>query len=417
LKFPSDNRLHTALRRLCALLLCCLCAGSSSALAARSERDTNGFKMGPARLHPSFRFTTRYDSAAAQLTSTQSAGDLVLRFRPGVAFELPGARFEMRLSGAVDYAHYLGLDYAGSKDASHLGANALLDLKVKPVQSLTLALGDSLRRSDESNSPTLQIGVLSLHNDASLRARWRPGHGTLSIEPSYHLVSEVFSKRSDFDNLACEEGFGCTGWDVGESNYLNHAVALGLRWDFLPKSALLLDAGFRMRRYLGVNGVDSDSVVASIGFFSVFLPRLTAQAAFGWAHELNGVYSSPVARLSLSYALTLQSKLTLGYERAFSPTPGLKWIAYGSDRVYLNAGLLLAGRFWLDADLSANFLGYRADSDTLSTWRIAAALKGTYEILSWLSVGLSYRFSYDEQLSGIDDFMRHDVSFFVELSY
>lgn len=403
--------------RLCALLLCCLSVGSSSALAAKAEHTANGFKMGPARLHPSFRFTTRYDSYAVQLGIDREAGDLILRFRPGIELALPAARYELRLAGAVDYARYMGVDSEASKDASYLGADAALDLQVKPSQSLVLAVGDSLHRSDETSAPTLQVGVLSLYNDASLRARWRPGHGTLAIEPSYHLVSEVFSKRSDFDNLTCEEGFGCTGWEVGESNYLDHAVALAVRWNFLPKSALLFDAGFRMRRYLGDNGVDSDSAVASIGFFSVFLPRLTANASFGWAHEIDNLYSSPIARVTLSYALTVQSKLTLGYERAFAPTPGLKWIAYGSDRVYLNADFLFAGRFGLDVDLSALFLGYRADGDSLNTYQLAAALKGTYEILSWLCVGLSYRFSFDDQLAGITDFMRHDASLFVELRY
>lgn len=403
--------------RLCALLLCCLSTGTSSAFAAKTERAANGFKMGPARLHPSFRFTTRYDSYAVQLSSEQEAGDLIIGVRPGIELELPAAHYELRLRGAVDYRRYMGVSSDASQDASFLGADAALDFQVKPSQSLALALGDSLRRSDETAAPTLQVGVLSLYNDASLRGRWRPGHGTLAIEPSYHLVSEVFSKRSDFDNLICDEGFGCTGWDVGESNYLNHAIALAIRWNFLPKSALLFDAGFRMRRYLGDNGVDSDSTVASIGFFSVFLPRLTANASFGWAHELGNVYSSPIARVTLSYALTVQSKLTLGYERAFAPTPGLKWIAYGSDRVYLNAGFLFAGRFGLDIDLSAAFFGYRADGESLNTYRIAAALKGTYEILSWLCVGLSYRFSFDDQLAGIKDFMRHDASLFVELRY
>lgn len=417
MRYPSDNGLRSRHWRLCALLLCCLSAGSSSAIAAEPARSANGFKMGPARLHPSFRFTTRYDSYAVQLSRTREAGDLILRFRPGIELELPAARYELRLIGSIDYARYMGVASAASKDASFLGADAALDLQVKPSQSLVLALGDQLRRSDETAAPTLQVGVLSLYNDASIRARWRPGHGTLSIEPSYHLVSEVFTKRSDFDNLACEEGIGCTGWEVGESDYLNHAIAVAVRWNFLPKSALLFDAGFRMRRYLGDNGVNSDSAVAQVGFFSVFLPRLTARASFGWAHEIDGLYSSPIARITLSYALTVQSKLSLGYERAFAPTPGLKWIAYGSDRVYLNADFLFAGRFGLGADLSATFFGYRADGDSLNTYRIAAALRGTYEILSWLCVGLTYRFSYDDQLAGIADFMRHDASLFVELRY
>jgi hypothetical protein len=391
---------------------------SVQSFAAEPSRATNGIKMGLARLHPSFEFSTRYDSYAVQLTETGKAGDLILRFRPGLALELPSAHYELRLRGAVDYAHYLGVESDKSKDASYVGARASIDLQVKPSDTFIIELSDGLRRSDETSAPTLQVGVLSLYNDTSLKLRWRPWRGTLAIEPSYLLTTEVFSSRNDYDNLGCSNGFGCMGWEVNESSYLNHAFGLATRWNFLPKSTFLFDLRLRMRRYLGDNGVDSDSVVASVGASSILLPRLTIGAAFGWAQEFDGIYSNPIARLTLTYALTAQSKLSLGYERAFQPTPSTKWVAYSTDRVYLDVGFLFAGRFALDASLQGTFTGYRADgNEVLDTQQFDAKLKGAWEIFSWLRTGLSYRFTYSDQLAGITDFTRHDATFFLELSY
>ena len=387
------------------------------ALAAAPDRSNNGFKMGMARLHPSLVLSASYDSYAAQLTADEKAGDLILSVVPGAELELNAARVDFNLYGKASYSRYLGVVSSASTDASFVGVDAGLGLKLKVTETFSVSIDDSLKRSDQSQAPTLQVGVLSLYNDASLRLNWRPWHGNLSIEPSYHLATEIFSKRSSFDNLTCDDGFGCSGWDVSESNYLDHKAALGVRWGFLPKSALMLDVGFRARHYLGDNGTDSNSLQASVGIQSVFLPRLTGAASFGWIHEFKKIYSSPVARASLSYALTTQSKLTLGYERMLSPTPSTKWTAYSSDRVHLDANFLFAGRFALDASVSARFLKYLADDDSTKDWELGASLAGTYAVLSWLDVKLSYRLAYADHVAGINDFLRHVVTLAVEIRY
>ncbi|HYO66189.1 MAG TPA: hypothetical protein VEU33_08910, partial [Archangium sp.] len=149
----------------------------------------NGLKVGDGRLHATFDFETRYDSAAGyfpppgnsdpSVVSDQLSGEALLHIRPGLRLELPGSKVDLTLKGHADYVHYTGLFTPGSTNTSHLQAQADLNLAFNKDGQIAVEVMDHFQRSDRTRSAAIGAGVLSLFNELKLRVPLRPGGGAL----------------------------------------------------------------------------------------------------------------------------------------------------------------------------------------------------------------------------------------------
>ncbi len=391
------------------------------ALPARAEG--NGFKVGEGRLHPFFDLESRFDSAAAVVAKSSTtpnsfeiAGDLMLRFKPGLKFELPGNNLQLNLAGNLDYVQYTGVINAGTRLASRLQGEADLDIGINRGGAVSLDIGDHFVRSDRTVTTILGVGALSLFNDARAKLNIRPGGGALSFEPNYHLSTEFFSPFSAVRPAGCAGGSAaCDPGSVSKLNYMNHAFGLDARWKFLPKTAVVLDAdlGYRMPIAGGV-GSNLLTLKAMGGLAGLLTPHIATTAKLGYGRDFSlNSYSSLIAMAEIAWLLSQTAQIRGGYTRSFEPMGGGQFASYGDDRGYLDARVLLAGKLTLRGYAAYDYLSFRGTTPG-SAHNITGDAGVDYEIKQWVTVGVGYLFSNRSSTTGqsflnLSNFQRHEV--------
>jgi hypothetical protein len=399
----------TCLSLLGCLMVCALLLSGTAALA-----EGNGVKFGDARVHPYFQLQSRYDSAAVMVSNgNQIVGDLVLHLRPGLKLNLPSPNFAVALDGGLEYLWHTGVANADARSASHFEGDANLDIGINRGGQVSLDIGDQISRSERlSNVPSIVVGALSLYNDARIQLNVKPAGGALQIEPNYHLTTEFFTPNGAVSLAGCTPGDTCDPGAVGENNYLNHTFSLNGRWKFLPKTAVVFDSAFFMRRYFGSAGTPTNGLKAAIGMSGLLTAHFSALLKFGWGHDFsNGSYSSPIAQAEVGYLLSQTGQIRVGYLRSFEPVPSNSWVSYGIDRAYLEARFLFAGKLTARGHASLDFLSFNlADgADGGSRMNFSGDLGLDYELVSWLSISGGYGFRYNEKMMNLAGFNRNEV--------
>ena len=179
--------------------LSALALATALALGGAAFAEGNGFKFGDARLHPFLDIEGRYDSAAFVAntgggSSSTIVGDLILHFRPGLKLDIPSPMFALTLNGNVEYLLYTGVVNSGTRNLSHVAADADLDIGVNREGQFGVDIGDHFSRTDRvTSNPSIQSGYLSLTNDARLKLNIRPYAGAITISPGYHFIVDTFS--------------------------------------------------------------------------------------------------------------------------------------------------------------------------------------------------------------------------------
>jgi len=151
---------------------CLLAMAALWPVSGHAQQGTggNGLKVGEGRLHTTFDFETRFDSAAGYFpppgspsgtpVSDQLSGEALLHFRPGLQLDLPGSKLAVDLRGYADYVHYTGLLTPGSTNTSHLEGVADLTFHVNREAPVGVVLADHFERSDRTRSVAIGAGVL-----------------------------------------------------------------------------------------------------------------------------------------------------------------------------------------------------------------------------------------------------------------
>ncbi|RYZ34976.1 MAG: hypothetical protein EOO71_37180 [Myxococcaceae bacterium] len=168
---------------LTALVLAALLPLTASAQMGGRPPGGNGIKVGSGRLHATLDLETRLDSGVGYFLeddgfgplSPDLSGELALHVRPGLMLDVPSQKLALSLRGNLDYVAYTGLLTPGSSAASYLGGMADLALRFDPEGTLSVEVGDQLTRSDRTRTVALGAGILSLYNEARIRAQWKPG--------------------------------------------------------------------------------------------------------------------------------------------------------------------------------------------------------------------------------------------------
>lgn len=362
-------------------------------LPGAAQAEANGFKFGNARLHPFFDLELRFDSAAVSVPTTGTAysiaSDLLVHFRPGLKLEMPTTGlFTFNLNGNVDYVWYTGVINSGTRSASHLAADADLDLGINRDGQFGVDIGDHFTRSDRTNStPGAGVGFLSLYNDARLKVNIRPYRGAISIEPGYHFTAEVFELLG---------AAGTTTVDPKDYDYLNHNIQLGGRWKFLPKTAMLLDTSFGIRNALSANATSKEMLTlkAMLGAGGLLTTHWEVLLKLGWGYDFtHSTYSSIIGQAEVGYLLSETSAFRLGYIRTFEPTGG-DFLSYGVDRFYLDGRMLFGGKLTARGNVGVDILSFAGASSSKGQVNLVLDLGAEYEVLSWLNVAAGYTLTY-----------------------
>ena len=356
----------------------------------------NGIRLGGSegRLHPYLEVEDRYDSNVYYTQAQESVGDMILHVRPGFELKVPGEAASAELSGALDWAQYLGMGATEtSSKLSKLYAQAALGVSVNRRGAVGLELDDEFRRAQGTTALALTNAVVSNSNALRVRVPWRPGGGALTFALTGAWLLETF--EAYFDDPVCADPICAV--DVGDLGYNEFRAGADVRWRFLPRTSGVFQGGW-FSRMPNASGVDAVSgVEAQLGFTGLVTPHLGATIKGGYATTLGLAapqedVSTWLASVEAEWIATDSASIRVGFGHALGIDPGPA--LYTANRVFGGGRILLAGRFAIRTDVNwetRDYESFGAGSSTASVLRVEPAVEAG--IARWMSASLGFAWS------------------------
>jgi hypothetical protein len=398
----------------------------ASCVALGQVEKPIGIKIGDGRLHPYFDLEGRYDSAVGYFGNPPTLqGDIAVRFRPGLRFELLGSDNTVNFNGNAEYVLFTGALSSGSREASRFQTDVGLDAAFNKTGAVEFQIGDQLVRSDRNNNPIFTIGVLSLYNSLRVAVPIHPGGGALEVTPKAAWAVEFFQPLIGGQLNTCPAGNPACQSNLASSlNYSNLNLGLGARWRFLPKTAIVFDGGVDYRTYFNGGNRPATLMKLQAGLAGLVSSKISVLLLAGYGRDFIGANgaSTFIAQAELGVLLSEITTFKFGYVRTLSPVP--LYGVFGDDRGYLEAKTGI-GRFSLLGSAAFDFLTFYGDptnpltparQDSIFTLGVTPSVA----IFSWFSVALAYnlnlRLSSANALPG-SQFTRHEVILRLSFTY
>jgi hypothetical protein len=402
----------------------------------------DGIRLGGSegRLHPFLDVETRYDSnvtyaggtaAVGQPDYDKPLGDLVLHVRPGFELKAPGRLATVELSAAIDWAQYLGAVDAETTDLSRLYANAGLAVLLNRNGPFSLRLDDDYRRQV---STTMFAGpggapVVSDSNVLALSVPLRPGGGALVVTGRGQWLLETFRPYFEDDDN-----------DYDHLGYSEYRGAVDARWQFLPRTSTVFQAGWFQRS----PGADDPGVVtstvrprdatgydATAGVTGLLTAHVGATAKVGYAatsvaatsdfEETNT--SSFIADVVLEWLPVESVAVTAGYARVLGIDPTAA--TYVSNGLTAGVRARVLQRFAFRTDARWEQRSFERIEDARTQYlRVEPSVEGAFG--RWLTVGVGYAFSSRDATWSSDvldrenpprDYTKHETYLKLALTY
>lgn len=378
-----------------------------------------GIRTGNLELHPGVAGEFGYDSNYFQRADSENPLDtLRLRLTPSLTLSTLGAqRREAEGGGApptVDFDAGLFFSYneffpLGDEQADEIRAQRDFDaganfaakfLPQKPVGFDVY--GDYLRTFEPSNSPDEDLAFDRNSVRGGAGVTWRPGGGLFEWRFGYEAMYNFF-EAAVFEDL----------------NNLRHTIKTSGRWRFLPRTALLYDADYRIIRFTdpGTEQNDGEMISSRLGLRGLVTNRFALMAMAGWsgsffdanggnparnfdtiiAHAEVTWYLLPQPRLQPTTAQVGLSTVSLGYIRDFRTS--YLGAFYERDRGYLNFSYFIGGQVVLALEGGLSHINYPDSSLTgeFSENRVDSRLFAEYRLSN--TIGLNTTIQYDANLT------------------
>ncbi|HEX9051746.1 MAG TPA: hypothetical protein VF841_14540 [Anaeromyxobacter sp.] len=377
------------------------------AAAPAGASPGNGIRLGGSegRLHPYLDLEGRWDSnvffATNQTTSVPGAlqgkvvGDLILHVRPGLSLKVPGELVDVDLDANLDWAQYLGAQDSATTDLSQLYAAATLGLGVNRRGTIGLELDDQFRRDPSTSTFVFQGAVISNKNFLSARLPWRPGGGALVIAPTLDWMLETFEPFT-----SCPASVGQTSCDsakLGKLGYNDVRAGAEARWQFLPRTAAVLDGDWFSRiQNDSTLATDVSGVEARAGFSGLVTPHAGATVKLGYADTLGSTprsFGTVLATVEGEWLASDSARVGLGWDHGFGMEPNTIFYLYTSDRIRLGARYSLAGRYGarLDGSWERRAYAFVSGSNTAQFYRVEPALEAA--LARWINATVGYAYT------------------------
>lgn len=234
---------------------------------------------------------------------------------------------------------------------------------------------------------------------------WRPGGGLFEWRGGYTLTYHYFEDEQ-FDSLA----------------NVQHEINTRGRWRFLPRSALMFDAGYQFVRYTddATTQTDGDAVRARVGYHGLVTYHLALLGMVGWAssfyeaqagriqpRQFDSIFGSAEARWFIQARPNLDSatiasglsSVAVGYTRAFSNS--YLGSFYQRDRGYLQFSMFLLGAVAGGIEFGVSRVAYPeaiapsgAQTPSFSQVRLDGRLFGEYRFTDTLAANATL--NYDQ---------------------
>jgi hypothetical protein len=364
----------------------------------------NGIRLGGSegRLHPFLEVEGRYDSNVLFETSGKAVDDFILHFRPGLTLDVPGETTSLKLSGAFDWAQYLGVS-GDTTDLSKLYGNAAIAVDVNRRGAVGLEFTDDFKRGTGTTSLSISSAVISNDNRLRVAVPWRPGGGALilTVAGTWHL--ETFEPF--FSGALCDPSNPlpeCNTQGIADLGYNELGGSAQLKWKFLPRTATLLEGEYFSRL---PNEADAAAKVNGLrvqaGVTGLLTPRLAGTLKGGYGQTRGDVEESTwLASAEVEWLASETTSARLGYAHDIGVDPGNVLSVYTAHRAYLEGKVLLGGR------VTAKLLGQVDARDYTTGGNITATLYRVepsldVELVRWLRLGVGY--AYTDRTSDLND--------------
>ncbi|MEN9797818.1 MAG: hypothetical protein RL653_1514 [Pseudomonadota bacterium] len=384
-------------RHATAAALLALLTAAGGALPAHAQATVeSGIKVGAARLRPGLELGWGYDSAVGYFPTSPAAAsnglapEWVARIAPSLGAVLSTPIADLSGNARLDFVWFTGLLSPGSQAASRLQGELDLSARFNPNGPFGFLVQERLTRSDRTSNVGAGLGVLSLRNDIRLSAPMKPGGGALEITPAAIYAVELFSPVVNQDIPGCTDPSVCTAAGVAQGNFHNLRGELTSSYRFLPRTSLVLDAGYDARMYFtAATNRNTNLLRATLGLAGLVLPRFSGLLKLGWGQDFAGSTMSVIGQAEVTYHVNTRSLARAGYMRNVEPMP-----IYGvmvDDRGYIAATYHVGEKLVLTGTLSLDYLSFEAPARRDLVFAFSPT--ADYTVTRWLKAGLQYGFS------------------------
>jgi len=404
------------------LMLVALSAASAFAQAPAPL----GFKVGDGRLHLLAEVDSRFDSLVGYFEGQGvPSPEIVFTPRVGLSYGLESPSTLVKFSANAEYLIFSGLLSPASRTLSRPQAMVGLETSFNRDGAVSFDLGDTFTRSDRTQNPSAGIGVISLFNALYVAAPIHPGGRALEITPRITWGVEFFEPLLTGLTTCPAGDITCDPALVSNMNYSNLNFALGGRYKFLPKTAIVLDTNFDLRTYWAPTTANLPAQIlrGRAGLAGLLTPRFSVTLLAGAAYDFAATQrAAPIGQAELMYLVGESTSVAVGYVRDMMPVPVFG--TFADDRGYLNARLGFMGdRLTLNGTASVDYFTFFGPMGTVSQRSdllIAFNAGPSFVVTSWFVVGatygLGYRTSTLSSQTGIN-FVRHEANLRLTFRY
>ncbi|HXX32562.1 MAG TPA: outer membrane beta-barrel protein, partial [Myxococcaceae bacterium] len=310
--------------------------------------------------------------------------------------EIDGGNNTFGLNGYIDYVYYTNWITAGASDASRFDAAATLHGEFNRDGAVGFNVADTFSRSNNTYTPSIAVGVISLYNQLAVSVPIRPGGKALEILPHVAYGVELFSQYSGATPGNCPT---CNPNTLSQNNYQDLQGGIDVRLKFLPETAAIFTSTYDARFYNDTNPAvnpNASELKLQIGLAGLITTKLSAVIKAGWAQGFGtGSISTVIGQAEVTWLATELANLTVGFLRDVYPVSG--YGSYIDDRPYLSGKIFIGGRLSVSLTAAYDFFDYATSpvnpsgrNDSQLTFNATAE----YQALRWLIVGGGVLFTY-----------------------
>ncbi|MDP1919631.1 MAG: hypothetical protein Q8L14_25490 [Myxococcales bacterium] len=406
-------------------VLALVVALSASSAIAQAPSPV-GFKVGDGRLHLLAEVDSRFDSLVGYFRqSGVPSPELIFVPRVGATFGLESPSTIVKFNANAEYLIFSGILSPSSTRLSRPQALVGLETSFNRDGAVSFDLGDTFTRSDRTQNPSAGIGVISLFNSLYIAAPIHPGGRALEITPRVTWGVEFFEPLLTGQTTCPAGDITCDPTRVSAMNYSNLNFALGARYKFLPKTAIVVDTNFDLRTYWNAStqNLPAQILRGRAGLAGLLTPRFSLTLLAGAAYDFAATQrAAPIGQAELSYLVGESTSVSIGYVRDMLPVPVFG--TFADDRGYLNARLgFLGDRLTLNGTASIDYFTFFGPMGTVSTRSdllIGLNVGPSFVVTSWFVIGatygLGYRSSTQTTQTGIN-FVRHEANLRLTFRY
>ena len=353
---------------------------------------TDGIRFGVFSIHPSVLASIRwvdniyfvpndYKPDTPYDVPQRKESDFIVNTQPSIMFDITIPTFTIQAGYRFYNDHHLGYDDPDNNhhklNASNHTVNGLLDYHA-PF-GLILKLQDEYTSQEAFENSDEYVDFLQgeqSHNDA--RGTLGYTHGpeeNIYVAYTYINILDEYIKYDEF-------------------NKMSHMHNGELKFKFFPRTAFMIEGGYRTADYEKIQDFDMQAYWGMAGLKGQITQHFVLTAKGGYTYydyQENSDGHGPLADVELAFVWPSKTKLSFGYRRRFKDAINTNF--YTSDEGYMFFTRLWASR--VNTSLFGSYM-YNLFSEPLDRREdfVQVNLDITLRLVFWLYAGCGYQLDY-----------------------